>query len=327
MRALSSESISRLSHSLPEFRDCGWLYYRALVPTSSPHSQGYRRVLQIFVEWKWKCGHSVGSDPLQSYWLYVATRLLHPWDFPGMNTGVGCHLLLQGIFRTQGLNSRLSHCRQTIWDTRESHLNNHKAHGSDAKESVFNAGGVIQSLGQEYPLEKRMAAHSSILAWEVPWKEEPGGLQSLGLQRDWHSHFQLKLGLLLFQILAAHLNHWGILKTATPEMNQALRYCKNLLRWCCRTSCVRNHWTSSVVLNLECTAAASGRLYLLLCFLFGWVTILGRACGILVPWLEITPIPQPWKQKALTSLNHWTTREVPWRAFKIQLLRPHPQAG
>ena len=63
-------------------------------------------------------------------------------------------------------------------------MNNHKARGSDAKESVFNAGGVIQSLGQEYPLEKRMAAHSSILAWEVPWKEEPGGLQSLGLQRD-----------------------------------------------------------------------------------------------------------------------------------------------
>ena len=108
----------------PWVKDCSWLCYRALVPTSPAHSQGYRRLLQIFVEWKWKCGRSVGSDPLQSYWLYVATRLLHPWDFPGMNTGVGCRFLLQGIFRTQGLNSHLSHCRQTIWDTRESHLLN-----------------------------------------------------------------------------------------------------------------------------------------------------------------------------------------------------------
>ena len=41
----------------------------------------------------------------------------------------------------------------------------------------------VQSLGQENPLEKEMATHSSILAWEIPWTEEPGGLQSMGLQR------------------------------------------------------------------------------------------------------------------------------------------------
>ena len=40
----------------------------------------------------------------------------------------------------------------------------------------------LQSLGQEGPLEKRMATHSSILAWRIPCTEEPGGLQSLGLQ-------------------------------------------------------------------------------------------------------------------------------------------------
>ena len=40
----------------------------------------------------------------------------------------------------------------------------------------------IQSLGQEYPLEKGMAIHSSILAWKIPWTEEPGGPQSIGLQ-------------------------------------------------------------------------------------------------------------------------------------------------
>ena len=41
----------------------------------------------------------------------------------------------------------------------------------------------IQSLGWEDPLEKGMATHSSILAWRIPWTEEPGGLQSIGLQR------------------------------------------------------------------------------------------------------------------------------------------------
>ena len=41
----------------------------------------------------------------------------------------------------------------------------------------------IQSLGQEDPLEKEIATHSSILAWEIPWTEERGGLQSMGSQR------------------------------------------------------------------------------------------------------------------------------------------------
>ena len=41
----------------------------------------------------------------------------------------------------------------------------------------------VRSLGQEDPLEKDMATHSSILAWRIPWTEEPGGLQSMGSQR------------------------------------------------------------------------------------------------------------------------------------------------
>ena len=44
----------------------------------------------------------------------------------------------------------------------------------------------VQSLGQEDPLEKEMATHSSILAWEIPWTEELGGLQSMGSQRVRH---------------------------------------------------------------------------------------------------------------------------------------------
>ena len=42
----------------------------------------------------------------------------------------------------------------------------------------------LQSLGQEDPLEKEMATHSSILAWKIPWTEEPGRLQSMGLQKS-----------------------------------------------------------------------------------------------------------------------------------------------
>ena len=44
----------------------------------------------------------------------------------------------------------------------------------------------VQSLGQEDPLEKEMATHSSILAWEIPWTEEPGWLWSMGSQRVGH---------------------------------------------------------------------------------------------------------------------------------------------
>ena len=49
---------------------------------------------------------------------YYSARLLCPWDFPGKNTGVGCHFLLKGIFQTQGSNLSLLHCRQILY-----HLN------------------------------------------------------------------------------------------------------------------------------------------------------------------------------------------------------------
>ena len=45
----------------------------------------------------------------------------------------------------------------------------------------------VQSLGREDPLEKGMATHYSILAWKIPWTEEPGGLQSVGLRRVGHN--------------------------------------------------------------------------------------------------------------------------------------------
>ena len=44
----------------------------------------------------------------------------------------------------------------------------------------------VRPLGQEDPLEKEMATHSNILAWKIPWTEEPGGLHPMGLQRVGH---------------------------------------------------------------------------------------------------------------------------------------------
>ena len=51
------------------------------------------------------------------------------------------------------------------------------------KNPSASAGDGAQPLGQEDPLEEEMATHSSILAWEITWTEDPGGLQSMGSQR------------------------------------------------------------------------------------------------------------------------------------------------
>ena len=57
--------------------------------------------------------------------------------------------------------------------------------GSDGKESACNAGdpGLIPGSGRSHG--ERLATHSSILAWRIPWMEEPGRLQSIGLQESW----------------------------------------------------------------------------------------------------------------------------------------------
>ena len=67
-----------------------------------------------YVLWKYaadKC--SVMSDSLQPHGL-LPSRLLCPWDFPGKNTAVGCHFLLQGIFPTQGSNPGLPYCSYSV---------------------------------------------------------------------------------------------------------------------------------------------------------------------------------------------------------------------
>ena len=58
--------------------------------------------------------------------------------------------------------------------------------GSNSKESTSNAGDLGSVSGSGRSLERRMDTHSGILAWRIPWTEEPGGLWSLGSQRAGH---------------------------------------------------------------------------------------------------------------------------------------------
>ena len=101
---------------------------------------------------------SLGPDGLQP------TRLLGPWDFPGMNTRMGCHFLLQGIFPTQGSNPGLPHCRQTLY--RPSYQGSQLIKNLPAMQET-----LVRFLGQEDPLEKGQATHSSILGlpWQLSW--------------------------------------------------------------------------------------------------------------------------------------------------------------
>ena len=59
--------------------------------------------------------------------------------------------------------------------------------GPDGKEFACSAGDPSSIVGLEDPLEEKLAAHTSILAWKIPWTEEPGGLQPMGLQKVGHN--------------------------------------------------------------------------------------------------------------------------------------------
>ena len=72
------------------------------------------------------------------------------------------------------------------------------------------------SLGREDPLEKEMATHSSILAYKIPQTEEPGGLQSLGLQSQARlSMHNFRINLKLWSLVGSHL--WGCTELDTTE--------------------------------------------------------------------------------------------------------------
>ena len=139
------------------------------------------------------------------------TRLPRPWDSPGKNTGVGCHFLLQ-CMKVES-ESEVAQLCPTLSDPMDCNLPGSSIHGifqarvlewgandfsprryicicllshhiyyigylgsSVVKNPPANAGDMVQSLCLEDPLEKEMATHSRILAWEIPWLEDPGWL-------------------------------------------------------------------------------------------------------------------------------------------------------
>ena len=94
----------------------------------------------------------------------------------------------------------------------------------------------VQSQGWEYPLGEEMAAHSSILAWRIPWTEEPGGLQFKGLQRvkhNWGTNsftFQILMKCKFCASLKSFLLwHWGW----TRETTFPLQVCRKWSLGCC----------------------------------------------------------------------------------------------
>ena len=134
---------------------------------------------------------TVVSDSLQPHGLYS------PWNSSDQNTGVGSLSLFRWIFPTQG--SRPPALQEDSLPA--------EPQGKQLTLLVFFQGLTlgrtslvaqmvkrlstmqetqVGSHGQEDPLEKEMAAHSSTIAWKIPWTEEPGRLQSMGSQRVRH---------------------------------------------------------------------------------------------------------------------------------------------
>ena len=94
-------------HVLSWSRGSGFSLYLLFLLFKKGFSLLFRSQFLIFLKWK----------SLSHVWLFailwtVACQTSHPWNFPGKNTGVGTHSLLQGIFPTQGSNLGLLHCRQ-----------------------------------------------------------------------------------------------------------------------------------------------------------------------------------------------------------------------
>ena len=85
--------------------------------------------------------------------------------------------------------------------------------GSDSKEYICNQETWLWSLGQEDSLEKGMAPYSSILAWRIPWTEEPGGLESKGLQRvvdDWGTNTLVSMCRVVSSVVAKGCLLWSV---------------------------------------------------------------------------------------------------------------------
>ena len=90
----------------------------------------------------------------------------------------------------------------------------------------------VWSLNQEDPLEKEMATRSSILAWTIPWTEDPDGLQSMGSQRvrhDWETNTSFHYNILLVHKTVGRVLYWK--KTLTLGKIEGRRREQQRMRW------------------------------------------------------------------------------------------------
>ena len=106
--------------------------------------------------------------------------------------------------------------------------------GSEVKNLPIMQETQVWSLGWEDPLEKEMATHSSIRAWEIPWTEEPGGLQSIGVTKS-----------------GTQLSSWaGIYTVSLYSFTSKCKYILMLFYWsvidlhCCVNYCCTEKWFS-----------------------------------------------------------------------------------
>ena len=164
------------------------------------------------------------------------SRLPGPWDSPGKNTGVGCHFLLQ-CMKVKS-ESEVAQACPTLSNPMDYSPPGSSIHGI-FQARVLEWGAIAFShrlgfikylvifflhslttetcvtmllkvysrqetrvwpMGQEDSMETGIATHFSILAWRIPWTEEPGGLQSMGSQRVRHNWATEHTHMLLWQI-------------------------------------------------------------------------------------------------------------------------------
>ena len=115
------------------------------------------------------------------------TRLPRPWDSPGKNTGVGCHFLLQCMKVKR--ESEVAQSCPTPSDPTDCSLPDSSVHGILQARVPEWVPCPSPSTGHSSCNKCRqpiMAPHSSTLAWQIPWTEEPGRLQSMGSLRVGH---------------------------------------------------------------------------------------------------------------------------------------------
>ena len=171
------------------------------------------------------------SDSLWPHGLY---RLFHPWDFPGKNTGVGCHFLLQGIFPTQGLNPGLPHSRQMLYCL--SHP------GSQSKEAPFSSNCLKDVLEVIFFFLIYMFENSWIFfffIWLIVWvwiefwgKKiiSLGNLEGIGSFVFWHSAWLLShAGLVLLWSASLLFFSWPqFIKSLHIYNSESLPCCKEV---------------------------------------------------------------------------------------------------